>query len=955
MCGDRIGGDNMIGQSPAVGGRLRISARSLRMSAACFAVLAFAAGQARAADQAAPSSSGDQVSDVDSVVVTGIRRSLQDAIAVKRQSFSVVEAISAEDIGKLPDESIADSLTRLPGLAGQRVQGRYENISIRSLSPDFTSTLLNGYLQASTGDNRAAEFDQYPSELISGATVYKTPDAALTNQGLAGTVDLHTTQPLDLKHRVLAFNIRGSENSLSKLNAGSSTSGNRISGAYVDQFANGTIGVSFGFAHLDNPEQEQHYQGWWWQGQSGVMPAADANAQVLSGWEIYAYSRDQSRDSAMGTIEFKPNANFHSVNDIYYSKYKQTETNHGVEGFLYTDTTGPNLNPTFATIGGTLLNTGGTIQGVVPIILSNYNTRNDTLFSYISRNTLEAGGWHLGADLSYSYAERKENTMEQYASYGANRQPVNVTYSGVASGGQPSFNTGLNYADASKIYLGDPAPWGGWGHDGTVHDPATKDTVAEIKVHGAHEVGGLLGRIFAKADIGVDVSQRTKRHTESDFNLFLKGSRTGTAYNGSFQQLLPASLVTGPTHLGFGGWGDLIGYNQVAALANYDQVAINDTNQFDHEWEVREDLTTFYAKADINAQLLGQPLEGNVGFQYVDATQHSQGFTTHDPGGGAALQFAPYSKSVSYGEFLPNLNLRWELPGTQVIRFGAAREMSRPRLADLRANSSAGVALPTGAAPTAALGRWSGSGGNPNLRPWIATAFDLTYEKYFSKETYVAAAFFTKKLESYVYTSVDNAHNFNGYANLTGIAVDPAYGNIGQYTQPTNGQGGKVEGIELSGNLGAGTFVKALDGFGLSASATRSWTTIKENGPSDTSGTPLLGFSGTTATGTFYYEKNGFSVRVSERFRDSYRGQGEGLFTFTNPIQIAATRTLDAQVSYDFRGGALKGLTLLVQGYNLNNEPYRVYQGNTPSSNPTQTKYYETYGRVIMFGLNYKM
>ena len=945
----------MIGQSPVAGARLRVSTRSLCMSAACLAVLAFAAGNAQAADQAAPSTSASQPTDVDSVVVTGFRKSLESAIAVKRESLSVVEAISAEDIGKLPDESVADALTRLPGLAGQRVQGRYENISIRSLSPDFTATLLNGYLQASTGDNRAAEFDQYPSELISGATVYKTPDASLTNQGLAGTVDLHTTHPLDLKNRVIAINVRGSENSLSKLNAGSSTSGNRISGAYIDQFANGTVGVSLAFAHLDNPEQEQHYQGWWWQGQDQVMPAAGKGAQVLSGWEIYAYSRDQTRDSVMGTLEFKPNANFHSTNDFYYSKYKQTETQHGVEGFLYTDNTGPNLNTTFATIGGALVNTGGTIQGVVPIILSNYNTRNDTLFSYISRNTWDVNGWRLGADFSYSSAERKENTMEQYASYGPNRQAVNITYSGVASGGQPSFNTGLNYADASKIYLGDPAPWGGWGHDGTVHDPATKDTVTEVKFNGAHDVGGSLGQIFSKANFGVDFSERTKRHTEQDYNLFLKGSRTGSSYSSAFQLLLPSSLATGATNLGFGGWGNLIGYNQVGALANYDQVAINDTNQYDHVWEVREDLTTVYAKVDITSQLMGHPLDGNVGFQYVDATQHSEGFTTHDPGGGAALQFAPYSKSVSYGEFLPNLNLRWELPGTQIIRFGAAREMSRPRLADLRANSSAGVALPQGVAPGAALGRWSGSGGNPNLRPWLATAFDLTYEKYFSKETYFAAAFFTKKLESYIYTAVDNHHNFNGYANLSGIAVDPAYGNFGQYTQPTNGQGGKVEGIELSGNVGAGAFVKMLDGFGVSASATRSWTTIKENGPSDTSGTPLLGFSGTTATGTIYYEKNGFSVRVSERYRDSYRGQGEGLFTFTNPIQIAAQRTVDAQVSYDFRSGTFKGLTLLLQGYNLNDEPYRVYQGNTASSNPTQTKYYETYGRVIMFGVNYKM
>ncbi len=918
-------------------------------AAACVAVLAFAATEAYAADATADANT------VDSIVVTGIRRSLADAIAIKKESFSIVEAISAEDIGKLPDESIADSLTRLPGLVGQRVQGRYENISIRGLSPDFVSTLLNGYLQASTGDNRAAEFDQYPSELISGATVYKSPDATVMNQGLTGTVDLHTALPLDSKKRILAINIRGSENSLSKLNAGSSNTGSRISGAYVDQFANGTIGVSLGFAHLDNPELEKHYQAWWWSTNPGVLPAANANAQTVNGWEAYAYSRDQTRDSVMGTLEFRPNANFHSANDVYYSKYEQKELVHGVSGFLYTDNTGPNLNTTFATIGGNQINTGGTIQGVVPILHSEYNTRNDTLFTFVSRNTYDVNGWRLGADLSYSSAERKENTMEQYGSYGLNRQLVNMTYSGVGNGAFPSFNTGLNFADASKIYLGDPAAWGGWGHDGTAHDPATKDTVSEAKFSGTHEIGGALGKIFTKGYVGVDFSERTKHRTEADFNLFLKGSRTGTSYNGAFQLLLPSNVVTGPTNLNFVGFGNLIGYNPQAALQYYDVVPINDTNQYDRQWEVREDLTTVYGKVDINSNLFSYPLEGNLGFQYVDATQHSQGFTTHDPGGGAAVQFAPYSKSVSYGEFLPNLNLRWQLPEGQVIRFAAAREMSRPRLADLRANSNGGVSLPQGSAPSAPLGVWSGSGGNPNLRPWLATAFDVTYEKYFSKETYVSAAFFTKKLASYIYTDVNNNYNFSGYPNLTGYTLDPAHGNIGQYTQPTNGHGGKIEGIELSGNLGFGTFTKLLDGFGVNASATRNWTTLKENGPNDHSGTPLLGFSGTAVTGTVYFEKNGFSARVSERYRDAYRGQGEGLFAVVNPVEIGATRTVDAQVSYEFPDGNFKGLTLLLQGYNLNDEPYRVFQGNAASSSITNSKYYETYGKVVMFGINYKM
>ena len=115
------------------------------------------------------------------IVVTGIRRSIQDSIAIKRKETSVVEAVSAEEIGKLPDVSIAESIARLPGVAAQRVAGRAQIISVRGFSPDFTTVLLNGRQQASSGYNRAVEFDQYPSELLGSVVVYKTPDA--TSQG----------------------------------------------------------------------------------------------------------------------------------------------------------------------------------------------------------------------------------------------------------------------------------------------------------------------------------------------------------------------------------------------------------------------------------------------------------------------------------------------------------------------------------------------------------------------------------------------------------------------------------------------------------------------------------------------------------------------------------------------------------------------------------------------------
>ena len=141
------------------------------------------------------------------IEVRGIRRSLEASQSIKMDSSSIVEAISAEDIGKLPDVSIAESLARLPGVTAQRLNGRAQNISIRGMSADFSTALFNGREVVSTGDNRGVEFDQFPSELLNGVLVYKTPDATLIGQGLAGTVDMQTIKPL--AHGEQTFSVGG--------------------------------------------------------------------------------------------------------------------------------------------------------------------------------------------------------------------------------------------------------------------------------------------------------------------------------------------------------------------------------------------------------------------------------------------------------------------------------------------------------------------------------------------------------------------------------------------------------------------------------------------------------------------------------------------------------------------------------------------------------------------------
>ncbi len=144
--------------------------------------------------------------EIEVIQVTGLRGSLIKSINTKRFSSEVVEAISAEDIGKLPDSSIAESIARLPGLTAQRLDGRASKVSIRGFGENESATTLNGREQVSIGDNRGVEFDLYPSEIMSGVTVYKTPNASLEAEGIAGVVDMQTVRPLG---RDTQFQING--------------------------------------------------------------------------------------------------------------------------------------------------------------------------------------------------------------------------------------------------------------------------------------------------------------------------------------------------------------------------------------------------------------------------------------------------------------------------------------------------------------------------------------------------------------------------------------------------------------------------------------------------------------------------------------------------------------------------------------------------------------------------
>ena len=208
----------------------------------------------------------------DAIVVTGIRGSLESSARLKRRTPTIVESVSAEDIGKLPDVSIADSLARLPGVTAQRLEGRDQRLSIRGLGPDFSTTLLNGREQVTVGDNRGVEYDQYPSEFFQNVVVHKSADASLIAAGIAGTVDLNMLRPLSQK-RTISLRARGQMNGTKNLNPDSPRYGYRASATYIDKFADDTLGIAIGVSAASTPSQDERYNAWGYPNDTDAGPA----------------------------------------------------------------------------------------------------------------------------------------------------------------------------------------------------------------------------------------------------------------------------------------------------------------------------------------------------------------------------------------------------------------------------------------------------------------------------------------------------------------------------------------------------------------------------------------------------------------------------------------------------------------------------------------------------------
>jgi iron complex outermembrane receptor protein len=881
------------------------------------------------------------------IIVTGIRRSLQDSIQIKRNNASVVEAVSAEEIGKLPDVSIAESIARLPGIAAQRVAGRAEIISIRGFSPDFSTVLLNGRQQASSGYNRAVEFDQYPSELLGSVVVYKTPDASIAGMGLAGTVDLRTIRPLEYGKRAIALNLRGQLDAGGGRNSDFSKWGWRGSASYIDQNSSGTLGWMIGYAHLDAPGHTDHTKNWFYDNYQGLLP--DGSPYVLSGQEAIATNSRDQRDGLTGTLEWKPSDAVHSVLDLYYSRFNQHTVNRGAEWYsdAWVDNTSYS-NLQTVTRDGNQFAVSGHVDNVAPILMYQDNKRTDHLFAAGLNNEFRlAEHTHLLTDLSYSSNKRDETYIEAYGGYGVGPFQTRTFDSydfAIPADDFPQFTgLGLNYADANQVSLGDRAPWGGWGHDGLKKSPHIQETLESADLTVRQD---LTSSFLSSVEAGVDFTHRHKDKTVDELDLFLKNDR--------MEILVDPQYLTDPVSLGFAGMGDVLGVDIAKALDHYyDVVQLQDANHFDKSWDIKEDILTFKAKANIDSG----DLHGNVGVQVVRQKQDSQGLRINTAV--TPIQLLQVDQGATYTDVLPSLNLFYDLDQHNRLRFAAAKVMARPRMDDMRANMVPGfngsvcVGVQPACAPGTVVHPWSAEGGNPNLQPWRAKEVDIGYEWYGGKASYFALHGFYMLLDNYIYNQALTA-DFSDFTpppdQLSQIPPGVVVSPVGQLTAPANGKGGWVRGVEASGAFEFGRISHVLDGFGATGSISYTDYKLKPVAIGAIGGV-LPGFSKWVYDLTGYYEKNGFQARAAYRHRSAFKGEVVSLFTNLGFPLIQPDSQLDAQIGYTFQpGSSLNGLGILLQVSNVLNSPYRTYY----DVNGTQTlEEVNKYGREWMLGASY--
>ncbi|MEW6372471.1 MAG: TonB-dependent receptor [Pseudomonadota bacterium] len=843
--------------------------------------------------------------EVQQVVVTGVRAALEQSLRQKRNADSVVEVVTAEDIGKMPDKNVADAIQRLPGVntqssaGGEGGFGENDRVSLRGTSPSLQQTLFNGHA-ISTGDwfllnqiggnvGRSSSFSLLPSELVGSIVVQKSATADLVEGGVSGAINVITRRPLDFR-QPLTFEASAQAN----YNDLSSKTKPHVSALVAMKNAANTAGFLLqGFSEKAAVRRDgQEILGY--TPISATSAAAVANpslAGVMVPTFIGATLFEQVKKRSGGAfdVELRPMRGLTLDLNGFYSELKA-----------------PHQNTNWLAAPMYSINDRGWIP-------QNPVVRNNTLVAAgFTQNAGEvdniyrpdAGGesWYLDFNGRFKVNDDLSVSGKLGRTHGVGYDRNDVFYQNNVDGGMVYALNGLSPATVSfpggnTVTPGSTA-WAGGGEAQSVDQEKYAQVDADWRVRGA---------LVSTVRFGARLTdhERTAEHPLETRPGPVGFTNPGPAWNGEMYPSdfandlggnLPSNFFKYPGWA-LGQWGAVPGNRLLDYTLRH--------NWMD-EFRVGEKTAALYAMVEGG----GDNWSGNIGLRAVQTRQTT---IVNLPGGPNPITgsaFGPYTPTVfkrTYRDYLPSANVKFDVRPDLVVRAAVAKTMARPDYSALGGS----VSLNDDAL--------SGNGGNVNLDPVRSTNFDLSAEWYFAPKALLSAGLFYMDLRSIVAQGT----SFGTYYNNKRSALAEY-----QITSPFN-TSGTNKGIELS-------YQQPLwNNFGFLANYT--WA----DGELD-DGSELLNSSKRTYNLTGYFENERFSARLAYSFRSAYKaGVDRGASQHVDDMPSLAA-SVNVKLTERF--------TLTFDALNLTNETIKMY-----AENKDRPRAFYSNGRTFYLGVRGKL
>ncbi|MEW6392719.1 MAG: TonB-dependent receptor [Pseudomonadota bacterium] len=899
--------------------------------------------------EAEPQAGGQKASEssvVEQVIITGLRGSLQRNLDIKRASPGVVDAISAEDIGKFPDANVAASLQRLPGVSIQRSgsRGEPQGITVRGFGGDFNETLYDGRRISTATGGRSVDFSTVGADFVGGLSVYKTPDVTLSSSSIGATVNVAFPKPFDKPGRRMAVTASGSlQDDAGKIVP-------TVGALFSDTFADNKFGILVDgmYTRHDTQTNRVYISGWPGgyyapcQLTATCAPGGvNASTKTVLGWfeqqagASQIYTKDERIDGRIA-LQWAPVDGVTVTLDDNYSRQSIRADNFGYgiwfnqDGLrnVKLDQNGTTVD--FTQAGSQTDFTAGTDRSVLRTNQTGLNVKWDVSenlsfegdASY-AKSWLNPGGEVTsdGADVGYGFGigpslgiridGGSKNTLPVLHDYGPN-------------------GDGSRWADTSVI----------GSHVVVRQAQQNTDVVKQLRFTGAWEQDGF--RIKAGGAYLEDRFQFQQKNTfVNNFWQAYPGYGPASGPNGGV--MVPATLFTERVSTknfipGFDGalppyllkfdahayqaFLSGLGNPQTKNIPGFNYggggVGTQFTGAFDMALDngsirdITEKTWALFVKANFEVEVAGMPFHFNAGVREENTHVTSKGFgqvptaITRSAGDPTLLtvtlsQPQAVSTKSNYSYLLPSVDMKLELTESVHLRLDASRTLTRPGLNLLTPVASVGTGQRVGAL--------TASGGSPSLKPYLADNFDAAVEWYYKPNSYAAVNVFIKDVSNFIVGGTTR-QTING-------VIDPTTGQpaIFAVTQQVNGPEATVRGVEL-----AWQHVFGDSGFGFNANA----TFVDTNKPYDPKDISQSGFAITglanSANLVAFYDKNGFEARVAVNYREEYlRGFGQnqntGAFgsepTFENP---------NLQVDFSTSYALTKQINLFFEAINLTNE-----------------------------------